>query len=130
MQDQDAKDHWDCHHGTAKTSSRRRCLHSTYRRPDKICSAYLQSALPSVLQTLNGVSNQGVDIQLKILQALLSVLTYNPDAHGEILGNVRSTLIRGLTTGSLAMLQASGCPSFSGIINSGRDAPSSRHAHL
>jgi hypothetical protein len=48
-----------------------------------------QPALPSVLQTLNSVSNQGVDIQLKILQALLSVLTYNPDAHGEILGNVR-----------------------------------------
>jgi hypothetical protein len=47
-----------------------------------------QPALPTVLQTLNSVSNQGVDIQLKILQALLSVLTYNPDAHGEILGNV------------------------------------------
>jgi hypothetical protein len=51
-------------------------------------SADLQSALPGVLQTLNSVSNQGVDTQLKILQALLSVLTYNTDAHGEILGNV------------------------------------------
>lgn len=47
-----------------------------------------QSSLPSVLQTLNSVSNQGADIQLKILQALLSILTYNSDAHGEIMGNV------------------------------------------
>jgi hypothetical protein len=47
-----------------------------------------QTSLPLVLQTLSNVSSQGVDIQLKILQALLSILTYNPDAHGEILGHV------------------------------------------
>ncbi|WVO17542.1 hypothetical protein L204_105237 [Cryptococcus depauperatus] len=44
--------------------------------------------LPQVLSTLKGVSNQAVDIQLKILQTLLSILTFNKDIHEEILGNV------------------------------------------
>ncbi|WWC98642.1 hypothetical protein V866_005535 [Kwoniella sp. B9012] len=45
------------------------------------------SNLPDVLQTLSSVSNQAVDIQLKILQTLLSILTYNQDVHDEVLGN-------------------------------------------
>ncbi|OCF58554.1 hypothetical protein L486_04587 [Kwoniella mangroviensis CBS 10435] len=45
------------------------------------------SKLPDVLQTLSSVSNQAVDIQLKILQTLLSILTYNQDVHDEVLGN-------------------------------------------
>ncbi|WWC92223.1 uncharacterized protein L201_007177 [Kwoniella dendrophila CBS 6074] len=43
--------------------------------------------LPDVLQTLSSVANQAVEIQLKILQTLLSILTYNEDVHGEVLGN-------------------------------------------
>ncbi|WVQ95482.1 hypothetical protein IAU59_002579 [Kwoniella sp. CBS 9459] len=43
--------------------------------------------LPDVLQTLSSVANQAVDIQLKILQTLLSILTYNGDVHDEVLGN-------------------------------------------
>ncbi|WVW80931.1 hypothetical protein I302_102922 [Kwoniella bestiolae CBS 10118] len=43
--------------------------------------------LPDVLQTLSSVANQAVDIQLKILQTLLSILTYNKDVHDEVLGN-------------------------------------------
>lgn len=42
--------------------------------------------LPGVLQTLGAVSGQAVDIQLKILQTLLSMLTYCTDMHGETLG--------------------------------------------
>lgn len=47
-----------------------------------------QKSLPDVLQLLGAVSSQGVDIQLKILQALLSILTHNRDAHNEVLGDV------------------------------------------
>lgn len=47
-----------------------------------------------MLQTLNSVLSQGVDIQLKILQALLSILTYNRDAHDEVLGNVSHCICR------------------------------------
>lgn len=44
------------------------------------------SALPEVLTTLNTVSGQAVEIQLKILQTLLSILTYCKDMHGDVLG--------------------------------------------
>ncbi|WVF67919.1 hypothetical protein IAT40_002681 [Kwoniella sp. CBS 6097] len=43
--------------------------------------------LPDVLATLSSVANQAVDIQLKILQTLLSILTHNRDVHDEVLGN-------------------------------------------
>ncbi|OCF31812.1 hypothetical protein I316_06619 [Kwoniella heveanensis BCC8398] len=46
-----------------------------------------QAKLPDVLHTLSSVANQAVDIQLKILQTLLSILTYNRDVHDEVLGN-------------------------------------------
>jgi len=89
-----------------------------------------QPALPGVLQTLGSVSNQGVDIQLKILQALLSVLTYNTDAHGEILGNVGCDLAPELMTGSTALLQTARCPRISRVIHCGSYTPTSGHAHL
>lgn len=88
MQDQNTKDHRDSHHRITEASSCWWCTHCE-STPSEDGRLMHQPSLPSVLQTLNSVSNQGVDIQLKILQALLSVLTYNPDAHGEILGNVR-----------------------------------------
>ncbi|WVQ85868.1 hypothetical protein IAT38_008036 [Cryptococcus sp. DSM 104549] len=43
--------------------------------------------LPQVLATLTSVASQAVDIQLKILQTLLSILTFNKDVHDEVLGN-------------------------------------------
>ncbi|WWC65124.1 uncharacterized protein I303_107738 [Kwoniella dejecticola CBS 10117] len=43
--------------------------------------------LPEVLSTLSSVANQAVDIQLKLLQTLLSILTHNNDVHDEVLGN-------------------------------------------
>lgn len=41
-----------------------------------------------MLQTLGDVAGQGVDIQLKLLQTLLSILTNNNDIHDEALGSV------------------------------------------
>jgi hypothetical protein len=41
------------------------------------------------LATLTSVANQAVDIQLKILQTLLSILTFNRDVHEDVLGQVR-----------------------------------------
>jgi len=35
------------------------------------------------------IMTQGVDIQLKILQALLSLVTSLPEVHGHTLGDVR-----------------------------------------
>ncbi|WVQ70582.1 hypothetical protein IAR50_000101 [Cryptococcus sp. DSM 104548] len=45
------------------------------------------SKIPEVLVTLSSVANQAVDIQLKILQTLLSILTFDKDVHDEVLGN-------------------------------------------
>jgi hypothetical protein len=44
------------------------------------------ASLPDVLHTLGMVASQAVDIQLKILQTLLSILTYCKDMHGDALG--------------------------------------------
>lgn len=44
------------------------------------------ASLPDVLATLGSVAGQAVDIQLKILQTLLSILTYCKDMHGDTLG--------------------------------------------
>lgn len=43
-----------------------------------------------MLATLTSVANQAVDIQLKLLQTLLSILTFNTDVHDDVLANVRS----------------------------------------
>ncbi|ORY29654.1 guanine nucleotide exchange factor in Golgi transport N-terminal-domain-containing protein [Naematelia encephala] len=45
------------------------------------------TSLPGILHTLNSVASQGVDIQLRLLQTLLSILTFNRDVHDEVLGN-------------------------------------------
>ena len=47
-----------------------------------------QSFLPELLTTLDTVTNQAVDVQIKLLQTLLSILTYNRDIHDEVLGHV------------------------------------------
>ncbi|GMK54425.1 hypothetical protein CspeluHIS016_0110110 [Cutaneotrichosporon spelunceum] len=44
------------------------------------------ASLPDVLATLGSVAGQAVDIQLKVLQTLLSILTYCKDMHGDTLG--------------------------------------------
>ncbi len=47
-----------------------------------------QSAAPSIIGTMSDCMSQGVDIQLRILQTLLSLITNFPSVHGELLGDV------------------------------------------
>ena len=46
------------------------------------------SSLPAIIQTTNDSMAQGVDIQLKILQTLLSLITNFPAIRGRLLANV------------------------------------------
>jgi hypothetical protein len=46
------------------------------------------SSLPQVVSMMAEIMAQGVDIQLRILQALLSLVTHFPDVHGDVLGDV------------------------------------------
>ncbi|EKM50999.1 uncharacterized protein PHACADRAFT_128641 [Phanerochaete carnosa HHB-10118-sp] len=45
-----------------------------------------QSAVPVIVKTMTDCINQGVDIQLRILQTLLSLITNFPNVHGDLLG--------------------------------------------
>ena len=51
------------------------------------------SAIPAVIQTMNDCMSQGVDIQLKILQTLLSLITNFPTIHGRLLADVRGFVL-------------------------------------
>jgi hypothetical protein len=57
-----------------------------------------------VIQTLASVINQGVDIQLKVLQTVLSLLTHCNDIHGEVLGEVRGSFLQ------QTLVQTASCP--------------------
>ncbi|KAK7030884.1 Endocytosis and vacuole integrity protein [Paramarasmius palmivorus] len=46
-----------------------------------------QSAVPLIVKTMSDAMSQGVDIQLKILQTLLSLITNFPEVHGALLGD-------------------------------------------
>jgi len=48
-----------------------------------------ESAVPLIIKTMSDAMSQGVDIQLKILQTLLSLITNFPKIHGMLLGDVR-----------------------------------------
>lgn len=52
-----------------------------------------QSAVPLIISTMNDCMNQGVDIQLRILQTLLSLITNFPAVHGELLGDVCTCIV-------------------------------------
>ncbi|TCD65014.1 hypothetical protein EIP91_003335 [Steccherinum ochraceum] len=45
------------------------------------------SAVPVIINTMSDCMNQGVDIQLRILQTLLSLITNFPAVHGDLLGD-------------------------------------------
>jgi len=47
------------------------------------------SAIPAIIQTMNDCMSQGVDIQLKILQTLLTLITNFPTIHSRLLADVR-----------------------------------------
>ncbi|THU96822.1 hypothetical protein K435DRAFT_722517 [Dendrothele bispora CBS 962.96] len=46
-----------------------------------------QSAVSRIISTMSDAMSQGVDIQLKILQTLLSLITNFPEVHGTLLGD-------------------------------------------
>ena len=54
------------------------------------------ATIPTIIQTMNDCMSQGVDIQLKILQTLLSLITNFPAIHGRLLANVRAFVLRSL----------------------------------
>ena len=47
-----------------------------------------QSAVPLIINTMTDAMSQGVDIQLRILQTLVSLVPNFPDIHGTLLGDV------------------------------------------
>ena len=47
-----------------------------------------KSAVPTIINTTKDAMSQGVDIQLRILQTLLSLITNFPDVHDALLGDV------------------------------------------
>jgi hypothetical protein len=129
VQDQNTKDHRNSYHSITKAG---RAQWSTDCRSTLLQELWThrQSSLPLVLQTLNSVSNQGVDIQLKILQALLSILTYNADAHGDILGNVGVVTDQELILGSAPLFQATRCSRIGRILHRRRNAATSSDARF
>lgn len=52
-----------------------------------------QSAVALIVNTMNDAMSQGVDIQLRILQTLVSLITNFPSIHGELLGEVRGFIL-------------------------------------
>ncbi|KAG2106225.1 uncharacterized protein F5147DRAFT_233950 [Suillus discolor] len=48
--------------------------------------AVSQSVVPLIVSTMNDAMSQGVDIQLRILQTLVSLITNFPSIHEELLG--------------------------------------------
>ena len=51
------------------------------------------STVPAILQTMNDCTSQGVDVELKVLQPLLSLVTNFPAVHGQLLANVRTSIL-------------------------------------
>lgn len=47
-----------------------------------------RSAVPRLVATMNDAMSQGVDIQLRILQTLVSLVPNFPDIHSDLLGEV------------------------------------------
>ena len=60
-------------------------------------------AVLAIVQTVNDSMSQGVDIQLKILQSLLSLITNFPAVHGRLLVNVRTSISLSYCTPSILL---------------------------
>jgi len=50
-----------------------------------------QSAVQHIINIMSDAMSQGVDIQLRILQTLVSLVPNFPAIHGDLLGDVRVT---------------------------------------
>ena len=53
-----------------------------------------QSAVPLIINTMTDAMSQGVDIQLRILQTLVSLVPNFPEIHGNLLGDVHPSPVR------------------------------------
>jgi len=51
------------------------------------------STVPAIFQTMNDCTSQGVDVELKILQPLLSLVTIFPAVHSQLLANVCTLIL-------------------------------------
>ncbi len=60
-----------------------------------------QSAVPHIITTMSDAMSQGVDIQLRILQTLVSLIPNFPHIHGELLGEVSSSRTGMATTDTI-----------------------------
>ena len=52
-----------------------------------------KSVVPLSIATMNDAMSQGVNIQLRVLQTFVSLITNLSSVHGELLGEVRSNLL-------------------------------------
>ena len=50
------------------------------------------STVPAIFQAMNDYISQGADVELKILQTLLFLVTNFPAVHGQLLANVRTSI--------------------------------------
>ena len=90
------------------------------------------SAVSRIIGTMGDAMSQGVDIQLRILQTLVSLITNFPAIHGGLLGEVCSgselSVIYLISyPGSSLVLQTSRVQNCSCIINSSSYSPPTRH---
>jgi hypothetical protein len=95
------------------------------------------SSVQIVISTLSDCISQGVDVQLRILQILLSLLTNYPSTHGNLLGDVRvsysQSIVSSLTAiviGFTALFQAPRFEDCCSVIHGFRNAPSTGDARL
>ena len=92
------------------------------------------SAVPVIINIMGDCIHQGVDIQLRILQTLLSLITNFPSVHGELLGDVchfDNACIQKFTwacfTGSTSMFQTPGVSDRGGVLHRCRHTQTARH---
>lgn len=94
--------------------------------------------MPIILTTLRSVLSQGVEIQLKILQTLVSLLTNCKDVHNELLAEVCLILQldgKGLTRPRLLpdpahFIQAARVQDWRGIVHGGGNSTTAYHVRL
>lgn len=91
------------------------------------------TAVPLIVSIMNDCMSQGVDIQLRILQTLLSLLTNFPAIHDILLGDVSIHILakrRLLTnlTGFISLFQTSGVENSCCFFNCWCDITATTHA--
>ncbi|KAG1875786.1 guanine nucleotide exchange factor in Golgi transport N-terminal-domain-containing protein [Suillus subluteus] len=89
---------WDARRRTPKSSP------SRWGRCQRLIAlkAVPQSAVALIVTTMNDAMSQGIDIQLRILQTLVSLITNFPSIHGELLGEVRTVYYSRYLSGYLS----------------------------